>query len=105
MSRIPTPDWELSADWAVGRDACNFILYQKAKKVWKVRGYYPSVELLLKSFFRKLTRTESADPDLLRHLSRISRRAQAAAARLYEQTGTMASTERETPHNSPGQKV
>ena len=90
MSKNPTPEWTLSDDWAVGRDRFNWILYQKAKKVWKVRGYYPSVEILLKSFFRKLTRTESADPDLLRHVSRISRRVEAAAARLYEQIDTRA---------------
>ncbi len=88
MSKNPTPEWTLSDDWAVGRDSYNWILYQKGKKVWKVKGYYPSVEILLKSFFRKLTRTASADPDLLRQVSRISRRVEAAAARLYEQIDT-----------------
>ena len=88
MSKNTTPQWILTANWGVGTDSKNWILYQQQgmkKKMWKPRGYYPSPEALLKSLFRKLARTEPADPDLLQHVSRISRCVTTAAARLYDQ--------------------
>ena len=88
MKKNATPEWPLSENWAVGRDSHNWILYHKGKKNWKAKGFYPSPQALLKSFYRKLTRTEPADPDLILHVSRISRRVEAAAARLYEQIDT-----------------
>jgi len=84
MNRRATPQWMLSNDWGVGTDPYNWVLYRKGKKNWRPVGYYPSDELLLKSFHRKLTRTEPADPDLVRHVEAISRRAQAAAAAFYD---------------------
>jgi len=87
-SHTATPEWDLSENWGVGRDSHNWILYHKSKKTWTAKGYYPSPETLLKSFFRQLTRTESADPDLVRHIESISRRVEAAAARLYGQIDT-----------------
>jgi len=83
----------LSDDWGVGTDRYNWILYHKGKKAWKPVGYYPSDELLLKSFYRKLTRTEPADPDLVRHVEAISRRAQAAAAAFYDQLDARQATQ------------
>ena len=88
MKKNATPEWSLSEDWAVGRDSYNWILYHKSKKTWKAKGFYPSLQALLKSFYRKLTRTEPADSDLIMHVSRISRCVEAAAARLYEQIDT-----------------
>jgi hypothetical protein len=88
VNNSAAPDWLLSEEWAVGRDVHNWILYQKQgkkKKTWKPRGYYPSPEALLKSLFRRLARTEPADPDLLQHVSRISRCVASAAARFYDQ--------------------
>ncbi len=85
MTKRASPTWLLSKDWGVGTDPYNWILYRKGKKSWKAAGYYPSAELLLKSFYRKLTRIEPADPDLIRHVDALSRRAQAAAARLFEE--------------------
>jgi hypothetical protein len=83
MSKRTSPQWQLSPTWGVGTDKYNWILFSKGKKLWKAAGYYPSAELLLKSFYRKLTRTDPADPDLVRHVEAISRRVQAAAAALY----------------------
>jgi hypothetical protein len=85
MSKSASPKWMLSDDWGVGTDRYNWILYHKGGNTWKPAGYYPSDELLLKSYYRQLTRTEPADPDLVRHLETISRHAQAAAAAFYGQ--------------------
>ena len=88
MHERVTPKWLLSPKWGVGTDPRNWILYRKVGKGWKAAGFYPSAESLLKSWYRKLTRTEPADPDLVRHVSRISRRVEDAAARLFKQINT-----------------
>jgi hypothetical protein len=85
MIKRASPKWRLSKDWGVGVDTYNFILYHKGKKVWKPKGYYPCPELLLKSFYRKLIRTEPADSDLVRHVEANSRRVQECAAALSDQ--------------------
>ncbi len=88
MNKSATPKWLLSPKWGVGTDPRNWILYRKVGKGWKAAGFYPSAESLLKSWYRKLTRTEPADPDLIRHVEAISRRVEGWAARLYEQIDT-----------------
>ena len=88
MSKSATPKWILAPEWGVGTDSYNWILYRKVGKGWRAAGFYPSAESLLKSWYRKLTRTEPADTDLIRHVEAISRRVEDAAARLYEQIDT-----------------
>ena len=88
MSKSASPKWLLSPEWGVGTDPYNFILYRKVGKRWDAVGLYPSPELLLKSLYRKMLRTEPADPDLIRHVEAISRRVEGWAARLYEQIDT-----------------
>jgi len=88
MNKSANPTWLLSPGWGVGTDSYNWILYRKGGKNWNAAGFYSSPESLLKSPFRKLTRMEPADPDLVRHLEAISRRAEDAAARLYKQIET-----------------
>ena len=85
MTKHKTPEWTLSSDWGVGSDPHNFILYRKTGKRWNAKGYYPSVESLLQSFYTKLTRIEPADSDLVRHVEAISRRVQTCAAALSDQ--------------------
>ena len=88
MRKRVTPKWILSPEWGVGTDPYNFILYRKVGKRWDAVGFYPSPELLLKSLYRKMLRTEPADPDLVRHVDAISRRVEGWAARLFEQINT-----------------
>ena len=88
MSKSATPKWILSPEWGVGIDKYNWILYRKNPKRWDAVGFYPSPELLLKSLYRKMLRTEPADSDLVRHVEAISRRVEGWAARLFEQINT-----------------
>ena len=85
MHKRVTPKWVLSPEWGVGIDPYNFILYRKVGKRWDAVGFYPSPELLLKSLYRKMLRTEPADPDLVRHVEANSKCVEGWAARLYEQ--------------------
>ena len=85
MNRHAIPKWFLSAEWGVGSDPHNFILYRKTGKRWNAKGYYPSVESLLQSFYTKLTRIEPADPDLVRHVEVVSELVEACAAALFAQ--------------------
>ena len=82
MSKSASPKWILSPDWGVGTDPFNWILYRRRGKRWNAVGFYASPDLLLKSLYRKLTRTEPPDPDIVSHVEAISRRVQAAADRL-----------------------
>jgi len=88
MSKSASPKWLLSPEWGVGTDSRNWILYRIVGKGWRAAGFYPSPDSLLKSFFRKLTRTEPADPDLVKHVEAISRCVEDAAARLFKQIDT-----------------
>lgn len=85
MSKNTTPKWLLSADWGVSSDPFNWILYERRGERWIAKGFYPSVESLLRSLYQKLIRTEPADSDLVRHVEAISRRVQACAAALSNQ--------------------
>jgi hypothetical protein len=84
MTRHKTPTWLLSAEWGMDTDTFNWILFRKRGERWSAKGYYPSVESLLQSLFRRLTRTESADPDLVRHVEAVSKRVEACAAALFD---------------------
>ena len=85
MSKSASPKWLLSPEWGVGTDPCNWILYRRGSNRWNAVGFYPSPESLLKSLYNKLTRTEPADPDMVRHIEAISTRVQGWAAALSEQ--------------------
>jgi hypothetical protein len=85
MNKNTTPKWFFSADWGMGSDPFNFILYRKRGERWTANGFYPSVESLLYSLYQKLTRTEPADPDLVRHVEVVSKRVEACAAALFAQ--------------------
>lgn len=84
MSKRPLPVWLLTADWGLGADPHNWILYYKGGNSWQPRGYYPSVEQLLESFYRRLTRTEPANSDLVEHVKALSDRVQAVADGLFD---------------------
>ena len=88
MSKSATPKWFLAPTWGVGRDSYNWILYRKQPKQWWPVGFYPSPEMLLKSFYRKMLRTEPADSDLVRHVEAITKLVEGIAARFYEQIST-----------------
>lgn len=88
MSKSVNPKWILNDDWAVSTDAFNWILYHRSGKAWRATGYYATPEMLLKSLFRKLTRTESPQPTLERHVKHCLERAQAAADCLFSQLAT-----------------
>jgi hypothetical protein len=85
MTKHKIPKWILFADWAMGSDPYNFILYKKRGERWTAIGFYPSIELLLKSLYTKLILTEPADPDLLKHVELASERVEACAAELSAQ--------------------
>jgi len=85
MSKHTTPTWIFADDWGMGSDPYNFILYQKRGERWIAKGYYPSIESLLHSFYQKMTLTEPFDPDLVRHVEVVSERVAACAAVLFAQ--------------------
>jgi hypothetical protein len=85
MSKHTSPKWILSAKWGVGSDPYNFILYQKRGERWIAKGFYPSIESLLHSFYQKMALTEPFDPDLARHVEAVSKRVEACAAALFAQ--------------------
>jgi hypothetical protein len=88
MSKAKKPTWLLNEDWGVSVDSYNWVLLKRAatgKRTWSEAGYYPSAEILLHSLHRKLSRSESTDPDLIKHLERCSEAAQRCVARLNNQ--------------------
>ncbi|MFC1796071.1 hypothetical protein ACFL1V_03140 [Pseudomonadota bacterium] len=85
MNKHKTPKWFLFDDWGMGSDPFNFILYQKRGERWNAKGFYPSIESLLQSFYNRLIRTEPADPDLVSHIEAVSERVAACAAALFAQ--------------------
>jgi hypothetical protein len=85
MTKHKIPKWILSADWAMGSDPLNFILYRKRGERWTANGFYPSIESLLQSLYARLTRTDPADPDLVSHVEAVSERVEACAAALFAQ--------------------
>ena len=88
MTKSANPDWKLNADWGVGRDPFNWILYQRSGKRWRPKGYYPNPALLLQSLHSKILRTEPLQPDLLQHLETCLGVAQGCAERLAEHIHT-----------------
>ena len=90
MSERASPKWVLSPEWGVSTDPYNWILYRRRGKRWDAVAFYPSPELLLKSLYRKMLRTEPANPDLVMHVEVISRCVEGWAARFYEQINTQA---------------
>ena len=91
--------WILSDKWAVSRDPYNWILLRKTGKSWK-KSYYASPEQLLKSLYRKITRTEPAQPDLLEHLEACLEVAQAFSRQFHQQTGMRPQPGNKRPTNA-----
>jgi hypothetical protein len=100
MTKHKIPKWILFADWAMGSDPYNFILYKKRGERWNAKGFYPSIESLLHSLYQKMTLTEPADPDIVRHVERVSERVAACAAALFAQLDAEAMLREKRP--APG---
>jgi len=98
VSQKIKPEWILSDEWAVARDPYNWILMRKTGKCWR-KTYYASPEQMLKALYRKLTRTEPSQPDLLLHLKRCLEIAQVFSRRFYEQDGTRVAVGENTASN------
>jgi len=81
------PKWFLNNEWAIGTDAYNWTLLHRTpgKKNWTPKGYYPSADKLLMGLYRKLSRLEQQDDDLLRHLERLCETVGSLTDRLSEQ--------------------
>jgi hypothetical protein len=88
MSKSAKPKWILNDDWAVSTDTYNWVLYQRSGKSWRAIGYYPSPEMMLKSFHRKLTRKEPPQPTLEQHVEHCLKLTQAAADRFLSVLAT-----------------
>ena len=80
MAKSATPGWKLNAEWAVGTDPYNWILYHRSGKQWKAKGFFPTPEMLLKSLLQELMLSEAPQPILEQHVKRCLEVAQAAAA-------------------------
>ena len=94
------PEWQLSERWAIARDPYNWILLKRTGKSWK-KSYYASSEQLLTALHRKVSRTEPAQPDLLRYLEACLEVAQAFSRRFYQLVGASAPVEGEnTPERT-----
>ena len=79
MSKHAQPHWLLNNDWGVSTDTYNWILYRLSGTRWRPVGFYPSPKMMLKSFHRKLARTEPLQPTLEQHVEHCLGLAQAAA--------------------------
>ncbi len=88
MNKHAQPHWTLNDNWAVSTDTYNWILYQRSGKSWRAIGYYPSLEMMLKSFHRKLARKEPPQPTLEQHVEHCLELVQAAATRLLDSLAT-----------------
>ena len=88
MNKRKEPQWILSDNWAVGTEPYNWILYRLSGTRWRPIGFYPSPEMMLKSFHRKLARTEPHQPTLERHVEHCLGLAQAAADRFLSNLAT-----------------
>jgi hypothetical protein len=110
MKNNKAPVWQFDEFWGADTDSFNFILYRRRTKKdgspgnWKPAGYYRDPEQMFLGMFRKLARTESPDPDLVRHVEAISERVQATAARLSEELNAMAWSGLHRPSAHPKQQ-
>ena len=97
------PTWHLIEGYGCSTDAYNWVLQKKFGKGWKPAGYYATPEKMLMGLYRKICRTEPADPDLLIHLNTLQERVQAVAARLSEELNRMvwAGLHRPPAHRKP----
>jgi hypothetical protein len=102
MNRHAIPKWILSADWGIDTDSFNWILYRKRGERWTANGFYPSVESLLQSLYKQLTRTEPANPDLIKHVEGVSERVAACAAALFTQLEARDHTEKKAAFPTGG---
>lgn len=84
MTKQAQPHWTLNDDWAIGTDSYNWKLYRRSGKGWRPIGYYPTPEMLLKSFHQKLTRVEPPQPTLEQYVEHCLERTQAAADRFLK---------------------
>lgn len=75
----------------------SWILYQRSGKRWRPIGYYNSPEVLLKSFYRKLLRSEPPKSTLEQHIEHCLEVAQAAADRLLRCLATHPQSVLNTP--------
>lgn len=83
--KCASPNWPLDDKWAIGTDPYNWVLYRKIGRRWQAVGYYARADQLLESLFRKLTRTEPFQPELVLHVRRCFERVQGMADRLAQQ--------------------
>ena len=79
MSKSATPEWELTEEWAIGRNRRNWILYIKSNNNWRPDGYYATPISLIISFLQKLTLAEPAEASFIEHIHHCLGVAQAAA--------------------------
>lgn len=103
-----SPTWILNDSWGVSVDSFNWVLMKRAakgKRSWREAGYYPSAQQLLESLHRKLTRTESPDPDLIKHLKHCSEAAQGFTDALNQQLESFIWRDLRRPTAPPKKKV
>jgi len=99
MSKSGSPDWILTDEWAVSRNAYNWILMKPKGKRWRAVSFYPNPELLLKSLHRKILRTDPAQPDLAQHLKVCLNVAEACSDRFKAQLEDSYESTRKTTLN------
>lgn len=91
MASRATVQWQLNEIWGVDVSAYNWILLRRGVREdgkpgkWNEKGYYPSLDLLMKSFYRKLTRQSAKEPDLIKHVETCYKAAQSAAEQFFDQ--------------------
>ena len=89
MNNSAKPEWILSERWAVSRSRSNWALYRNSGNRWRPYIYHPTLEMLLKGFYKELLRTEPAQPSLAEHIEHCSGLAQASARAFEAQIGTL----------------
>ena len=99
----PPPTWYLTEGYGCSTDPYNWKLLQKFGERWKPIGYYATPEKMLDGLYRKMCRGESADRNLIKHVSAISGCVQAAAARLSIDLNQLAWSQLQRPpaHRKP----
>mgnify|MGYP003492686501 FL=1 len=90
MRNETEPKWQITDTWGIGLDPLNWRLYQRnfvlVKKNtnesgftdWKVTGYFPTLDLLLKGIIENIMLTESSQPTFKAHLEQALQDAQKA---------------------------
>jgi hypothetical protein len=81
------PEWKLNNKWGIKRDAYNWMLCYEVGARWVPKGYYPSIELLLKDFYRKMLLSNPPEEMLIDHLTKVSEGVQQAIKQLSNSMG------------------